>query len=347
MINSRKKLEVNEKSLLSQYAALSSKSVGRAKKEKKCTLRTEYQRDRDRIIHSKSFRRLKDKTQVFLAPYGDHFRTRLTHVLEVSQISRTISRSLSLNEDLSEAIALGHDLGHTPFGHAGEQALDKIHKKGFKHYMQSLRIVEFLEKNGKGLNLTFEVKDGISKHSKGTGPIVNKRIKIHTLEGQVVRLSDIFAYFTHDLDDALRSSLIKKKDIPLKLIRFFGEKHSERISKVVSDTIENTININYKAVAISKELEDNLVDMRSFLFEKVYYNPVIKVNFEKAKKVLMDLYSFFLVNEKALREFYKFNSGNYPDDCCDFIAGMSDDFALEIHKSIFIPKKWSFVDFKV
>ncbi|MDC0897354.1 deoxyguanosinetriphosphate triphosphohydrolase [Desulfobacterota bacterium] len=347
MINSRKKLEVNEKSLLSQYAALSSKSVGRAKKEKKCTLRTEYQRDRDRIIHSKSFRRLKDKTQVFLAPYGDHFRTRLTHVLEVSQISRTISRSLSLNEDLSEAIALGHDLGHTPFGHAGEQALDKIHKKGFKHYMQSLRIVEFLEKNGKGLNLTFEVKDGISKHSKGTGPIVNKRIKIHTLEGQVVRLSDIFAYFTHDLDDALRSSLIKKKDIPLKLIRFFGEKHSERISKVVSDTIENTININYKAVAISKELEDNLVNMRSFLFEKVYYNPVIKVNFEKAKKVLMDLYSFFLVNEKALREFYKFNSGNYPDDCCDFIAGMSDDFALEIHKSIFIPKKWSFVDFKV
>ena len=347
MINSRKKLEVNEKSLLSPYASLSSKSVGRAKKEKKCTLRTEYQRDRDRIIHSKSFRRLKDKTQVFLAPYGDHFRTRLTHVLEVSQISRTISRSLSLNEDLSEAIALGHDLGHTPFGHAGEQALDKIHKKGFKHYMQSLRIVEFLEKNGKGLNLTFEVKDGISKHSKGTGPIVNKRIKIHTLEGQVVRLSDIFAYFTHDLDDALRSSLIKKKDIPLKLIRFFGEKHSERISKVVSDTIENTININYKAVAISKELEDNLVDMRSFLFEKVYYNPVIKVNFEKAKKVLMDLYSFFLVNEKALREFYKFNSGNYPDDCCDFIAGMSDDFALEIHKSIFIPKKWSFVDFKV
>ena len=347
MINSRKKLEVNEKSLLSQYAALSSKSVGRAKKEKKCTLRTEYQRDRDRIIHSKSFRRLKDKTQVFLAPYGDHFRTRLTHVLEVSQISRTISRSLSLNEDLSEAIALGHDLGHTPFGHAGEQALDKIHKKGFKHYMQSLRIVEFLEKNGKGLNLTFEVKDGISKHSKGTGPIVNKRIKIHTLEGQVVRLSDIFAYFTHDLDDALRSSLIKKKDIPLKLIRFFGEKHSQRISKVVSDTIENTINMNYKAVSISKELEDNLVDMRSFLFEKVYYNPVIKVNFEKAKKVLMDLYSFFLVNEKALREFYKFNSGNYPDDCCDFIAGMSDDFALEIHKSIFIPKKWSFVDFKV
>ena len=347
MINSRKKLEVNEKSLLSPYASLSSRSVGRAKKEKKCTLRTEYQRDRDRIIHSKSFRRLKDKTQVFLAPYGDHFRTRLTHVLEVSQISRTISRSLSLNEDLSEAIALGHDLGHTPFGHAGEQALDKIHKKGFKHYMQSLRIVEFLEKNGKGLNLTFEVKDGISKHSKGTGPIVNKRIKIHTLEGQVVRLSDIFAYFTHDLDDALRSSLIKKKDIPLKLIRFFGEKHSERISKVVSDTIENTMNMNYKAVAISKELEDNLVDMRSFLFEKVYYNPVIKVNFEKAKKVLMDLYSFFLVNEKALREFYKFNSGNYSDDCCDFIAGMSDDFALEIHKSIFVPKKWSFVDFKV
>jgi dGTPase len=346
-MNSRTKLEDTETSLLSEYASFSSKSKGRLKKEKKCELRTEYQRDRDRIIHSKSFRRLKDKTQVFLAPYGDHFRTRLTHVLEVSQISRTISRSLSLNEDLSEAIALGHDLGHTPFGHAGEQALNKIHKKGFKHYMQSLRIVELLEKNGKGLNLTFEVKDGISKHSKGTGPIVNKRIKIHTLEGQVVRLSDIFAYFTHDLDDALRSSLIKKKDIPLKLIRFFGDKHSERISKVVSDTILNTLNNKYKSVAISKELEHNLVDMRSFLFEKVYYNAAIKVNFEKAKKVLIDLYSFFLSNEKVLREFYKFKSGNYADDCCDFIAGMSDDYALEIHKSIFIPKKWSFIDFKI
>ena len=347
MINSRNKSEFNEKLTLSPYASYSIDSKGRARREKKCIYRTEYQRDRDRILHSKSFRRLKDKTQVFLAPYGDHFRTRLTHVLEVAQISRTISRALGLNEDLSEAIALGHDLGHTPFGHAGEQALNKIHKKGFKHFMQSLRIVELLEKNGKGLNLTHEVRDGISKHSKGKGPIINKRIKIQTLEGQVVRLSDIFAYFTHDLDDALRSSLIKKRDIPIKLTRFFGDKHSERISKVVSDTITNTIAADYKDIAISKELETNLVNMRSFLFEKVYYNAEIKANFDKAKQVLIDLYSFFLSNKKALRELYKFSSGNIQDDCCDFIAGMSDDFALEIHKSIFVPKKWSFVGFKV
>ena len=293
MINSRNKSEFNEKLTLSPYASYSIDSKGRARREKKCIYRTEYQRDRDRILHSKSFRRLKDKTQVFLAPYGDHFRTRLTHVLEVAQISRTISRALGLNEDLSEAIALGHDLGHTPFGHAGEQALNKIHKKGFKHFMQSLRIVELLEKNGKGLNLTHEVRDGISKHSKGKGPIINKRIKIQTLEGQVVRLSDIFAYFTHDLDDALRSSLIKKRDIPIKLTRFFGDKHSERISKVVSDTITNTIAADYKDIAISKELETNLVNMRSFLFEKVYYNEEIKANFDKAKQVLIDLYSFF------------------------------------------------------
>ena len=340
MINFRKKLEMDEKNILSPFASLSSKSRGRIKREKKCSFRTDYQRDRDRIIHSKSFRRLKDKTQVFLAPYGDH-------VLEVSQISRTISRSLGLNEDLSEAIALGHDLGHTPFGHAGEQALDKIHKTGFKHYMQSLRIVELLEKNGRGLNLTFEVRDGISKHSKGRGPIINKRIKIQTLEGQVVRLSDIFAYFTHDLDDAIRSSLIKKNDIPIKLLRYFGDRHSERISKVVTDTITDTMHKNFKSISISKQMESNLVDMRSFLFKKVYYNKEIKVNFEKAKKILIDLYSFFLINKKALREYYKYDSGNYRNDCCDFIAGMTDDFALEMHKSIFIPKKWSFVDFKI
>ena len=199
----RKQIEEKEFDFLSKYASFSSKSLGRIKKEKKCFLRTDFQRDRDRILHSKSFRRLKDKTQVFLAPYGDHFRTRLTHVLEVSQIARTISRSLFLNEDLTEAIALGHDLGHTPFGHAGEQALNDIHKGGFKHYLHSLRIVDHIENNGKGLNLTQEVRDGISKHSKGRGPIINEKIKIKTLEGQVVRLSDIFAYFTHDLDDAL------------------------------------------------------------------------------------------------------------------------------------------------
>ena len=339
-MNIREKIETKEKQILCEFASLSSNSKGRVKREKKCLLRTDFQRDRDRIIHSKSFRRLKDKTQVFLAPYGDHFRTRLTHVLEVSQIARTISRSLSLNEDLTEAISLGHDLGHTPFGHAGEQALNDIHKGGFKHYMHSLRIVEFLENNGSGLNLTFEVKDGISKHSKGRGPIINSRIKIATLEGQVVRLSDIFAYFTHDLDDALRASLIKESDVPLKLLKFFGTSHSERISKVVTDTINETIKNNYKKVVISNTMEKNLNRMRDFLFQKVYFHKKLKHNFDKAKGILTDLYKFFIENPKKLGEFYSIKNYEHSLNVLDFIAGMTDEFAMEIHKTLYMPKKW-------
>ena len=347
MINIRSQIEQSEKVYLSENASLSLESMGRARKEKKCDVRTDFQRDRDRIIHSKSFRRLKDKTQVFLAPYGDHFRTRMTHVIEVSQIARTISRALFLNEDLTEAIALGHDLGHTPFGHAGEQALNSIHKGGFKHYLHSLKIVDTIENNGKGLNLTFEVRDGISKHSKGRGPIINNRIKINTLEGQVVRLSDIFAYFTHDLDDALRASLINKKDLPKKLVSFFGSTHSERISKVVKDTINETIKCKYKKINISKDLEKNLNMMRDFLFENVYYHEKLKNNFEKAKRVLSELYVFFLNNPGKLDEVYRSTSDTHPENCLDFIAGMSDEYALEIHKSIFTPKKWSIIDFEV
>mgnify|MGYP001175729704 FL=1 len=343
----RLELEKRERELLSIHASFSSESKGRQKKEKKCNLRTEFQRDRDRILHSKSFRRLKDKTQVFLAPYGDHFRTRLTHVLEVSQIARTISKALFLNEDLTEAIALGHDLGHTPFGHAGEQALNEVHKGGFKHYIHSLRIVDEIERDGRGLNLTYEVRDGISKHSKGRGPIVNPKIKIKTLEGQIVRLSDIFAYFTHDLDDALRASLIKKKDIPKKLISFFGDTHSMRISKVVEDTIQQSIRKDYKMVTISKSLEKNLFLMREFLFEKVYYHEKLRNNFDKAKKVLSDLYLFFLNNPKKLKEIYKSKTKSHSDNCRDFIAGMSDEYALEIHRFIFSPKKWSIIDFEI
>ncbi len=342
----RKQIEEKEFEFLSKYASFSSKSLGRIKKEKKCSLRTDFQRDRDRILHSKSFRRLKDKTQVFLAPYGDHFRTRLTHVLEVSQIARTISRSLFLNEDLTEAIALGHDLGHTPFGHAGEQALNDIHKGGFKHYLHSLRIVDHIENNGKGLNLTEEVRDGISKHSKGRGPIINEKIKMKTLEGQIVRLSDIFAYFTHDLDDALRAGLIKENDLPKKLILFFGKSHSERISKVISDTINNTTKNNFKKVTISLELEENLNLMRDFLFEKVYFHEILRKNFDKAKKILSDLYLFFHDDPGRLKDVYKSTSKIHSVCCLDFIAGMSDEYALEIHKSIFTPKKWSFEDFE-
>ena len=267
-------------------------------------------------------------------------------MLEVSQIARTISRSLFLNEDLTEAIALGHDLGHTPFGHAGEQALNDIHKGGFKHYLHSLRIVDHIENNGKGLNLTEEVRDGISKHSKGRGPIINEKIKMKTLEGQIVRLSDIFAYFTHDLDDALRAGLIKENDLPKKLILFFGKSHSERISKVISDTINNTTKNNFKKVTISLELVENLNLMRDFLFEKVYFHEILRKNFDKAKKILSDLYLFFHDDPGRLKDVYKSTSKIHSVCCLDFIAGMSDEYALEIHKSIFTPKKWSFEDFK-
>ncbi len=323
---------------------LSAESKGRHKAERPCTIRTCFQRDRDRIIHSKSFRRLKHKTQVFLAPTSDHYRTRLTHVIEVSQIARTIARSLRLNEDLTEAIALGHDLGHTPFGHAGEQVLNEIHPGGFKHVIHSLRVVDVLEKDGKGLNLTHEVRDGIAKHSKGMGSIDNPKYRPETMEGQVVRVSDLVAYANHDLDDALRSGIIKLTDVPKQAINVLGRTISKRVNSMVTDIITQTQDASDGVVHIGEEVEDAIVNLRSYLFENVYMNEAVKYNFVKAGKIIRELYEYFCTNPEKLWEL-KEKKYVYDKDhnqiVCDFIAGMTDSFAISLYEKLFLPKRWS------
>jgi len=290
----REQTENIERKILHPLACLSSRSRGRLRPEKEGDIRTCFQRDRDRIIHSKSFRRLKHKTQVFLAPRGDHYRTRLTHVLEVAQIARTISRALRINEDLTEAIALGHDLGHTPFGHAGEEILREIHPGGFDHYKQSLRVVDSLEKNGKGLNLTYEVRNGIVKHSKGKGLIIptTKAERADTLEGQVVRVSDIIAYVNHDLDDALRAGVIKKSEIPKQITLTLGDSHSKRIDTMVKDVIFGSIKTDLHSLSMSDAVLASTYMLRDFLYAKVYESDKIIREFRKAKKILRDLYSY-------------------------------------------------------
>jgi dGTPase len=289
----RAQTEEIEKKTLHPRAALSSEHGQRPKPEKNGEIRTCFQHDRDRIIHSKAFRRLKHKTQVFLAPKSDHYRTRLTHVLEVSQIARTISRALRLNEDLTEAIALGHDLGHTPFGHAGESVLREIHPGGFDHYKQSLRVVDVLERGGRGLNLTHAVRDGIVTHSKGRGEIIpdKKSLLARTLEGQVVRISDIIAYVNHDLDDALRARVIKKADIPEKVTKILGEGYSKRIDTMVKDVIFSTISIDYEHINMGEEVSTAIYILRDFLYEMVYESEYIKREFKKAKQILSALYA--------------------------------------------------------
>ncbi len=283
----REQTEEIEKTILHPKACLSSRSRGRLKREKEGEIRTCFQRDRDRIIHSKAFRRLKHKTQVFLAPQGDHYRTRLTHVLEVSQIGRTIARALRLNEDLTEAIALGHDLGHTPFGHAGESVLREIHPGGFDHYKQSLRVVDFLERNGEGLNLTHEVRNGIVKHSKGKGLIIPDAPgeKAETLEGLTVRVSDIIAYVNHDLDDALRAGVIKRSDIPRDILKVLGDNHSRRIDTMVKDVIFNSLGKDLAELAMSEAVSVATYTLRDFLYERVYESGKILGEFMKAKKI--------------------------------------------------------------
>ncbi len=340
----RKRTEQIEQQTLSQYATLSSKSKGRQRTEKPCPIRTCFQRDRDRIIHSKSFRRLKHKTQVFLAPTSDHYRTRLTHVIEVSQIARTIARSLRLNEDLTEAIALGHDLGHTPFGHAGEEILNEIHPGGFKHVIHSLRVVDVLEKDGKGLNLSYEVRDGISKHSKGMGSIDNPKVRPETMEGQVVRVSDLVAYANHDLDDALRSGIIKIGDVPKEALNVLGRTISKRVNSMVTDIIVQTQNKSDGNVYIGKEVEDAILNLRGYLFENVYMNEVVKTNFIKARKILKELYEYFCANPDKLWEMKEKRNvydKNHNQIVCDFIAGMTDSFAISLYEKLFLPKRWS------
>ncbi len=352
----RRQQEELEKFTLSPYACLSSQSRGRfspRKENRRCNLRTAFQRDRDRILHSKTFRRLKHKTQVFLAPAGDHYRTRLTHVLEVSQIARTMAVCLRLNEYLTEAIALGHDLGHTPFGHAGEFSLNQLHPKGFKHNNQSLRIVDFLENDGLGLNLTWEVRNGILKHSKGYGDILpdSGNELAATLEGQVVRVADIMAYVNHDLDDALRADMVHGVDIPSHLRQALGDDSSDRINAMVSDLVKTTLRIDDGKLHLSNGMKETINEMRAFLYDNVYRNRRVHSEFEKAQRIIRDLYAYFLSHEFPEHGTGKCCSRTEPEtdserrkrnrEVCDFIAGMTDRYALSLYTQIFMPKPWS------
>ena len=350
-MNIRKQTEELEKKYLHPRACRSSESKGRTRPGREGEIRTCFQKDRDRIIHSKAFRRLKQKTQVFLAPRGDHYRTRLTHVLEVSQIARTVARALRLNEDLTEAIALGHDLGHTPFGHAGESVLNEIHPGGFDHYQQSLRVVDMLERNGRGLNLTHEVRDGIAKHSKGRGSIFPDTTgdMAETLEGQVVRICDIIAYVNHDLDDAIRAGVIRKSDIPSALIRTLGDSHSRRIDTMVKDLIRCTIEREMETLAMSEEVSRAIEQLRGFLFEHVYESERIMREFNKAQDILRRLYEHYLEDSaffESLPAFYREQEGGDGTIfrhrvVCDFIAGMTDQFAIMTYERLFLPQQWT------
>ncbi|MFW6006454.1 MAG: deoxyguanosinetriphosphate triphosphohydrolase [Bacillota bacterium] len=326
----RRWLEENEEKLLSNSASLSSESKGRERIIDKCDIRTDFQRDRDRIIHSKAFRRLKHKTQVFISPEGDHYRTRLTHTLEVSQIARTVAKSLRLNEDLTEAIALGHDLGHTPFGHAGEDALSHFYDKDFKHNKQSLRVVDKLEK----LNLTYEVRDGILHHTGSGNP--------ETLEGKIVRIADRIAYINHDIDDALRAGIIQKDDLPQKAINILGETHSQRIDTMVKDLVRSSWQKN--DIVRSSEIKNATKLLRNYLFENVYIGSKAKKQENKAKDLLIYLFDYYQKNLNKLPEkFYKRlkkNNESKNQIIIDYIAGMSDVYAINKGKELFIPTPW-------
>jgi dGTPase len=343
----REELEEQERLTFSPFATLSSKTRGRSRFEEGCPLRPAFQHDRDRIIHSKSFRRLKHKTQVFLAPTGDHYRTRLTHTLEVSQIGRTISKSLHLNEDLTEAISLGHDLGHTPFGHAGENTLDVVFPGGFNHADQSLRVVDLLEKDGQGLNLTFEVRDGISKHSKGRGEIFaqDPDDKASTLEGQVVRVADIIAYINHDIDDAIRGGVISLVDISKDCLNRLGETHSQRINTMVNDIVSETRRVNNGQLSITEGVLSAILDLRDFLWDRVYENDTVHADFHKAGKILKELYQYFLEHpDHLLSLIEKKELYDSLERCvCDFIAGMTDRYAFHLYEELFLPLPWMIV----
>ncbi len=328
-MNYRKRWEEHEKNFLSKYATLSVNSLGRDYPEEKCPVRTEFQRDRDRIIHSKAFRRLKHKTQVFISPEGDHYRTRLTHTLEVAQIGRTIARSLRLNEDLTEAIALGHDLGHTPFGHSGEKALNEMCQHGFKHYEQSIRVVEVLENKGKGLNLTKEVRDGILNHPTSGRP--------STLEGKVIRLSDKIAYINHDIDDAIRAKIITDDDLPKDLVKIIGNSSRTRINTLINDVLENSIDKN--DVMMSDEMYRAMHELRKYMFKYVYIGSVAKKETARAENMLKELFIYYRENKDVL-PIDKTIDEIDEQDIVDYIAGMTDRYAINEYKKIFIPSSW-------
>ncbi|MBE7051191.1 MAG: deoxyguanosinetriphosphate triphosphohydrolase [Ruminococcaceae bacterium] len=326
-MNIREQREQLERSTLSPMATLAENSRGREAYEEKCVLRTDFARDRDRIIHSKAFRRLKHKTQVFISLDNDHFRTRLTHTLEVSQIARTIARSLCLNEDLVEAISLGHDLGHTPFGHSGERALDSLTPGGFRHNVQSLRVVDVLEKGGAGMNLTFEVRNGIVCH---TGDSLAA-----TPEGQIVKFADRFAYINHDIDDAVRAGVIKSGDLPTELISALGSSHSERIDNLISDIVFTSLE-NQK-ISMSPQTEKNMLALRSFMFENVYN--ALSLRDTQSYMVIEKLYHYFLTHTHRLPEEYKLLLEDWEPSVvvCDYIAGMTDNYSVSLFNELFMP----------
>ena len=323
--------EARERATLSPRAALACESRGRLRPEPDCPVRTVYQRDRDRIIHSSAFRRLKHKTQVFLSPEGDYYRTRLTHTLEVAQIARTIAGALLLNGDLTEAIALGHDLGHTPFGHAGERALDAVSSSGFHHYSQSLRVVDKLEKEGQGLNLTFEVRDGIERHTSGAPAA--------TLEGRVVRLADRIAYINHDIDDAATAGVMREEEIPAQIRAVLGESKSARINTLVLDCIQSS----GADICLSAEVQDAFDALHTFMFEKVYTNPVCKSEEIKAAALIQKLFDYYTEVPERLPPLYREIAlcDGLEAAACDFIAGMTDRYAVRVFNDIFVPKAWS------
>ena len=331
----REQMEQREKECLSPYATLSINTRGRETPEEQCDIRPVFQRDRDRILHCKAFRRLKQKTQVFLLPKGDHYRTRLTHTLEVSQNARTIAKALRLNEDLAEAISLGHDLGHTPFGHAGERALNDVCPGGFRHNEQSVRVVQFLEKDGRGLNLTWEVRDGILNHQTAGHP--------STLEGQIVRLSDKIAYINHDIDDAIRGGIISEEDIPKELRNTLGKNVRERLNRLIHDVITNSM--NQPSIRMSDEISQAMADLRKYMFVNVYQNPQAKGEESKAVQMVEKLYLYYEDRIELLPEHNRkrIELGDSEEQAvCDYIAGMTDTYAVKKFEDIFVPKAWKF-----
>jgi dGTPase len=352
MSSIREEFENRERSFMSPHGCLSAASRGRRRPETPCPIRTAFQVDRDRIVYSNAFRRLKHKTQVFLAPLGDQYRTRLTHTLEVAQMSRAIARALRLNEDLAEAIALGHDLGHTPFGHGGEVALREIYSKHFSHKAQSLRVVDTLERSGEGLNLTYEVRDGILKHSKGFGKILPNapgELAV-TVEGRIVRIADIMAYLNHDLDDAIRSGIITADQVPESCRRILGRTHAERATAMIRDLVYSSrVSDGELKLEMSAAVDSAMATLRQFLYDNVYRSRKVHNEFVKAKKILIELYNYFLERSDLLEpELVKLDLGNgshkelpLPRRVADFIASLTDSHAMDLYEQIFFPSPLS------
>jgi dGTPase len=340
----REGLEQREREMLAPQAAKSAETRGRLKPEPEDDVRPAYQHDRDRIIHSKAFRRLKHKTQVFFAPAGDHYRTRLTHSLEVSQIARTIAKVLRLHEELTEAIALGHDLGHTPFGHTGERVLDSLVPGGFRHYEQSLRVVDLLENDGRGLNLTFEVRDGIGRHSKGKkgSPVgVDEAQRAATLEGQIMRVADLIAYVNHDIDDAIRAGLMNEGDVPRDLVEALGATSSARIGTMVRDVVTQTLDGGLTEIRMSDPVLDSVLRLRSFLFDAVYENRIATAEFRKASDILSGLWEKVRERPDEFLDRRTIEKEGLDVAVRDFIAGMTDRYAIRLFEQLFIPKPWA------